>query len=128
MRMRSFFGVAAMVFCTLLGAAAAQAATVDLTGQFSSASASNGAWTYAYSNGGLSHIATHNDQGGANPNHLKPALGNGLLGTGDNLNLDTPFIFKASEDGSDAGLSDEDFLKNDLVIHTPNDGGTLTIT
>ena len=57
-----------------------------------------------------------------NGNALYPALETGYWGTGNDLNSNTPFLFKALVDGSAAGETNNDFLTGNIVGHSPNAG------
>jgi hypothetical protein len=122
--MRVAFAAAGLAIGAFLGSAVAQAATYDLSAQFDTVNASGSAWALTYAGSPLAHQSAV----GSNGNHLEPAIPGGYFGTGTNLNNDTPFAFVAGKDGSDAGLTDEDFLAGDVAFHTPNDGTNLTLT
>jgi hypothetical protein len=123
MKMRVALAVATLALGTLLGSAAAQATTYDLSGDFSTVNTSGSPWSIIYNNSALPIQPAVEDH----DNHLEPAIPGAFFGTGPNLNADTPFAFKASENGEDAGLSNGDFLAGDVVIHSPNDGTNLAI-
>ncbi|WP_395022837.1 hypothetical protein [Dongia sp.] len=123
MKMRLAFAVAGLAFGALLGSAVAQAATYDLAADFNGANGPGSPWSITYSGGTLPSQAAV----GSNGNHLEPAFTGPYFGTGTNLNADNPFAFLAGRDGSQAGLTDGDFLTGDVVIHTPNDGSDLKI-
>ena len=103
----------------LVGVPAAQAATYNLTSDYSDSANPNGAWTYVYDGSALAHQTAPV----ANGNHLIPAVpGGGFFANGADFNQNTPFVFKAAVNGSSAGLTDGDFLAGDILIHSPNDG------
>ncbi|GAB2174899.1 hypothetical protein [Dongia sp. agr-C8] len=124
MKMRVAFAVAGLALGAFLASAVAQAATYDLAADFSSANSLGSPWSITY-NGGTT-LPTQAAVG-SNGNHLEPAIPGAFFGTGTNLNSDNPFAFVAGKDGSQAGLTDGDFLTGDVVIHTPNSGSDLTI-
>ena len=80
----------------------------------------NGQWSYQNGNSNLPLQTPLN-----NGNTLYPALSTGYWGAGNNLNTDTPEIFKALVDGSSAGENNGDFLTGDIVAHSANDGSGL---
>lgn len=125
MKMRSVITAACLAIGALVGAPAAQAATYDLTSDYSDSANPNGAWTYVYGGSALAHQAAP----AANGNHLIPAIpGGGFFANGADLNQNTPFMLKAAVNGSSAGLTDSDFLAGDILIHSPNDDNNdLTI-
>ena len=127
MNMRLALVAAGLAIGTLVGATAAMAASVDLATDFSNTNNPNGQWSIKYGAG--STLLPHQGSVQNNGNHLVPAIpGDGFFGTGSNLNADTPFVFKSAADGSSlAGLTDEDFVTGDIVVHSPNDGSNLII-
>jgi hypothetical protein len=80
----------------------------------------NGNWTYL-DNSSLLSVQTPLNNG----NPIYPAVSGGYWGLGNDLNTNTPDLFKAQVDGSNAGETNGDFLKGDIVSHSPNDGSTL---
>jgi hypothetical protein len=113
---------------SLVGASAAQAVPYDLANDFDTANTPGSAWTLTYSGAGFTHQAA-----AINNNHLFNAIpANGFWGTGNNLNENTPVVFKAAVGGSGTtqpGLSDADFHAGDVVVHSPNLANeVLTIT
>ncbi len=97
------------------------AATISLNNDFSISNGNpNGQWAYQDNLVNLSLETPLN-----NGNALYPALSNGYWGVGNNLNTNTPDLFKAQVDGSSAGETILDFLTGDIVGHSPNDGSTL---
>jgi len=119
MKMRLALTVACLTIGTLVSATAAQAVTYNLSGDYSDTAnpTPNGVWSYVYNNVLLPHVAA---PGTANP--LNPAVSsNGYFSTGNDLNSNTPDVLKAQVNGSSAGENDGDFLKDDIVIHSPND-------
>jgi len=125
MRMRLALAAAGLAIGTLVGATVAQAATVDLSADFSNTANPNGNWSIKNGTVLLPHQASATPNG----NHLIPALpSDGFFGTGPDLNANTPFVFKADQNGGTlSGLSDSDFLADDIVVHSPNDGSDLII-
>lgn len=63
-----------------------------------------------------------------NGNPLYAALSSGYWGTGNNLNSNTPDLFKAQVNGSSAGETNNDFLAGNVVGHSPNAGDYLFVT
>jgi hypothetical protein len=116
MKMRVALAVAGLALGTLLGSAVAQATTYDLSGDFSTVNTSGSPWSIIYNNSALPIQPAV----GNNGNHLEPAIPGPFFGTGSNLNQDNPFAFKAAVNGSNAGLTNDDFLVGDIVIHSPN--------
>jgi hypothetical protein len=113
------FAAALLAAGTLAGATAAQAASYNLAADYSDSANPNGAWSYIYDGNALAHQTSPV----ANGNHLIPAVpAGGFFGAGNDLNQNTPFIFKAGVNGSSAGLTNSDFTAGDIVIHSPNDG------
>jgi len=125
MRMRLALAAAGLAIGTLAGAAAAQAASYNLGTDLSSANSVGSPWTVTF-NGGTT-LPTQPGVG-SNGNSLEPAIVGPFFGTGTNLNADVPFVFTAAKNGSNAGLTDNDFLIGDVIIHTPNSGNDVTIT
>jgi hypothetical protein len=128
MRMRLALVAACFAVASLVGATAAQAVPYDLSTDFDTANTPGSAWTLSYSGAGFVHQAS-----AINNNHLFNAIpASGFWGTGNNLNVSTPFVFKAAVGGSGTtqpGLSDADFHAGDVVVHSPNDlNEVLTIT
>src|SRR4051794_17329857 len=119
MNMRVVSAVAGLAFGALLGSAVAQAATYDLATDFSTANVPGSPWSITYAGG--TPLPTQSAVGN-NGNPLEAAIPGAFFGIGTNLNSDTPFALVAGKDGSQAGLTDGDFLTGDVVIHTPNSG------
>ena len=112
-----------------LGAGAcAQAASFDLSTDFSLSSNPNGAWSFVYSGSPLANVGAPS----ADQNSLIPAIGAGYYSTGNDLNADTPDVIKTVVNGSaSSGISgsynDNDFLAGDIIVHSPNDGTAVEI-
>jgi hypothetical protein len=124
MRMRQAWVAAFFTIGSLIGATAAQAATFDLTADYSNTGNPNGPWSYNYNGSPLPHQAAP----AANGNPLIPAIpAGGYFSTGNDLNSNTPDVLKAAVNGSSAGGNNGDFLAGDIVIHSPNNGTALTI-
>jgi hypothetical protein len=122
--MRTALATACIAVGMLAGATVAQAATYDLTSDFSSANNPNGPWSFVYNGSPLGHVDTPT----ANGNALIPAIpAAGYFSTGPNLNDNTPDVLQAAVNGSAAGGTNLDFLAGDVIIHTPNDGSALSI-
>ena len=104
---------------------ALHADTVSLQNDFSITNGNpNGNWSY--SEGMTPSTATLlTFQMPLNNNALYPALSTGYWGTGSDLNVNTPFLFKALVDGSNAGETNNDFLAGNIVGHSPNAGDYL---
>ncbi len=104
---------------------ALHADTVSLQSDFSITNGNpNGNWSY--SEGTSPSSATLlTFQTPLNNNPLYPALSTGYWGTGNDLNVNTPFLFKALVDGSNAGETNNDFLAGNIVGHSPNAGDYL---
>jgi hypothetical protein len=116
--------IGTLVGGTLVGSVAAQAASYNLTGDYSNTANPNGAWSYNYAGSPLAH-----QTGPSSANPLNPAIpAGGYFSTGSDLNSNTPDVLKAAVNGSAAGGQDTDFLANDIIIHSPNDGTALTIS
>jgi hypothetical protein len=99
-----------------IGAAVSHASTAyNLSSDFSNSLNPNGPWSFSLGATPLSHFIPVN-----NGNHLIPSVGNGYWGTGNNLNDDTPDVFKTTVSGSSAGETDSDFLSGDVIVHSPN--------
>ncbi len=128
MNMRSALAAACLaigfaVGGNLVSATAAQATTYNLTSDYSDSANPNGPWSYNYGGSVLPH-----QTGPSTANALNPAISaGGYFSTGSDLNTNTPDVLKAAVNGSSAGLTDEDFLAGDVVIHSPNDGTALSI-
>lgn len=117
MRMHSILTAAGLAIGTLIGAATAQAATYDLSADYSDTANPSGTWSYSYNSALLPHVAAP-----GTPNALNPAISsNGYFSTGNDLNSNSPDVFKAQVNGSSVGYTDGDFLAGDVVIHSPND-------
>jgi hypothetical protein len=80
----------------------------------------NGQWVYQDNTSNLTLQIRQN-----NGNPLRPALVSGYWGTGNDLSVNTPDLFKALVNGSSTGESNLDFLTGDIVGHSPNDGSIL---
>ncbi len=104
-------------------------ASFSLSGDFSNTANPNGSWSYLYAGTALPHQITT-----TTGNSLYPAISPaGYFSTGNDLDLNTPDVLKATIDGSDTygaqgPFTDSDFLAGDVVIHSPNDGTALSIT
>jgi hypothetical protein len=123
MNMRVTLAVACFAIGSLAWSAA-QAATYDLTTDYSNTANPNGPWSYNYNGGPLAHQAAPAPNG----NSLIPAIpAGGYFSTGNDLNAHTPDVLKAAVNGSSAGGTDADFLTGDIVVHSANDGNALTI-
>ncbi len=107
---------------------ALHADTISLQNDFSITNGNpNGNWSY--SEGMTPSSATLLSlQVPMNNNPLYPALSTGYWGTGNDLNVNTPFLFKALVDGSQAGETNNDFLAGNIVGHSPNAGDYLFAT
>jgi hypothetical protein len=117
MRMRLALAAALLTIGGLVSATAAQAVTYDLSADYSDAVNPTGTWSYHYNNALLPHVP---NPGLSNP--LGNAISsNGYFSTGNDLNLNTPDVLKATVNGSSAGGTNNDFMQNDIVIHSPND-------
>ncbi len=108
---------------------ALHAANISLQSDFSITNGNpNGSWSYTEgmmpSSGSLLSLQTPLNNGNA----LYPALETGYWGTGNDLNTNTPFLFKALVDGSAAGETNNDFLTGNIVGHSPNAGDYLFAT
>ncbi|MBS1716313.1 MAG: PEP-CTERM sorting domain-containing protein [Armatimonadetes bacterium] len=115
---KRLFSVCSLV--SVVVSAQAQIA-VSLANDFSISNGNpNGAWAYQDDSTYLSVQIPLN-----NGNPLYPAVSNGYWGLGNNLNTDTPDLFKAQVSGSSAGETDLDFLAGDIVGHSPNNGTYL---
>ena len=98
-------------------AASAEAATYDLSSDFSNAANPNGVWSFTKGSILLSHYPQPVDS-----NTLNPAAANGYWGTGANF-WSAPFVIQASQDGSaTAPYSSNDFLTGDVIAHSTNPG------
>jgi hypothetical protein len=117
MKMRSALVAGCLTIAALVGSTAAQAASYDLTTDFSNTNNKNGDWSYLY---GAALLPHQPKPVAANPTN--PAISpDGYFSTGSDLNTYTPDVFKAAANGSDAGLKNSDFLSGDIIIHSPND-------
>ena len=131
MRMRLGLAAAVLAIGSLVGAAAAEAATYDLTTDYSATDNPNSqGWSYSKSSGSGAGLLPHQSApNSGSPNHLMPAIPGDYFSSGGNdLNSNNPFLFKAAVNGSSAGLTDGDFLAGDIVVHSPNDGSALVIS
>ena len=118
MRMRSALAVACLAIGSLAGSTASQAASYNLTTDYSNTDNPNGPWSYLYDGNPLAHQSS----AAANGNPLIPAIpADGYFSTGNDLNSNTPDVLKAAVNGSSAGETDLDFLAGDIVVHSPND-------
>jgi hypothetical protein len=106
----------------LLGlAGVAKCDPVSLANDFSVSNGNpNGQWVYQDNTTNLSLEIPLN-----NGNPVYPAMSGGYWGTGNNLNVNYPDLFKAQVNGSSAGETNGDFLAGDIVGLAPNDGSTL---
>lgn len=118
MGMRSVLTVACLAVGTMVGASAAQAVTYDLSADYSDTANPNGTWSYKFNGANLPHVGAP-----SGANDLNVAISpDGYFSTGNDLNSFSPDLFKAQVNGSAAtGYGDGDFLKDDIVIHSPND-------
>jgi len=118
MGMRWVMAAACIAVGSLAWASAAQAVTYDLSADYSDTANPNGAWSYMFNGANLPHVAAP-----STANALNVAISpNGYFSPGNDLNNFSPDLFKAQVNGSAAtGYSDGDFLKDDIVIHSPND-------
>src|SRR5690348_12428376 len=109
MRMRSILTAACLAIGTLAGSTAAQAITYDLSGNYSDFNnpTPNGVWSYGYNSALLPHVSAP-----GTPNALNTAISsNGYFSTGNDLNSNSPDLFKAQVNGSAvSGYNDGDFL------------------
>src|SRR5580658_9373779 len=102
--------------------------SLSLSGDFSNTLNPNGNWSYLYAGTFLPHQVTDTTD-----NSLYPAVSpEGYFSTGNDLDVNTPDVLKATIDGSqtygDQGsFTDSDFLAGDVLIHSPNDGTALSI-
>jgi len=134
MKLRMALAAVCLAGGSLLGSAVAQAATYDLAADLYTINQPGSAWSATYSGGGL---AQYPKASVVNNNHLYSALPTeGIISAGGsgNMNVNTPFMFRAAVNGSATDpdpsnhtLTDGDFMAGDAVIHSPN-SGTLTIT
>lgn len=93
----------------------------NLSGDFNYTNNPNaGGWSYLNNSTLLPNQVPLN-----NGNVLYPAVVPRFFSTGPNMNLDTPFVFKAGVNGSSAGETDADFLQGDIIIHSPNTAGSI---
>jgi hypothetical protein len=135
MRMRVTFAVAGLALGSLLSAAVAQAATYDLSTDLYTANAPGSAWAITYNSAPLPLRS-----GALNNNHLFPVTpSDGVFAGGSSDPTDyndggnTPFVFRASQDGhfstypGQGSLTDNDFLAGDVVVHSPNANTAVTI-
>lgn len=107
---------------------ALHASMVSLQNDFSITNGNpNGDWSYS-EGATVSSATLLTFQIPMNNNPLYPALSTGYWGTGNDLNVNTPFLFKALVNGSQAGETDNDFLTGNIVGHSPNAGDYLFAT
>jgi hypothetical protein len=100
---------------------ASNAATYNLTTDYSDANNPNGAWSYIYAGNPL----PHQNGPASNGNAFNAAIpAGGYFALGNNTNNDTPWVVKAAVNGSSAGGNNGDFLAGDILIHSPNANGT----
>lgn len=98
----------------------AQAATsYDLAGDFSNALNPNGAWSFTLGGVPLAHVFPVN-----NGNPFMPVTQNGYWSTGNNLYANSPDVIRATQSGTAAGETANDFLAGDVIIHSPNPGSS----
>jgi hypothetical protein len=102
---------------------AANADVFDLKSDFSNAVNPNGVWSFTQ---GFS-VLTHYPQPG-DGNALNTAAANGFWGVGPSFNSNVPFVLQVTQDGSAVpGLTDDDFLLDDVIVHSSNAGLELFI-
>jgi hypothetical protein len=107
---------------TLAANCAAQAATFDLSGDFSYTNNPNGAWSFVYAGTALSNVGTPVSNG----NSLIPAIGSsGYYSTGNNLDENSPDVIKTVVSGSsscgiEGCFTNGDWLAGDVIVHSPN--------
>jgi hypothetical protein len=119
--MKHVFAIAAAAM--VLSSTGAGAVTYDLAADFSNALNPNNPWSFTYLGSPLAHQTPT-----LNGNPLIPAVQtDGFWGQGPDLNTNTPEIMKVTKHGSQAGLTDLDFLTGDVVLHSPNDGNSIDI-
>jgi hypothetical protein len=135
MKMRVALMAAGLAAGTLLSVAVAQAATYDLSGGLYTANTSGSPWAITFNSAPLTLKS-----GAVNNNHLFPVIPpQGIFSAGAtdptdlNDGANTPFVFRAAQDGHFATglggtLTDGDFKKDDVVVHSPNAGSAVTIT
>lgn len=103
------------LFAVLLSTSAYAGTLYSLKNDFSSINNPNGVWSFLEQTSALSW------QTSQVTSTLDPALPTGYWGTGSNLKFNTPEIFQAAVNGSQAGESDQAFLAGDIVAHSSND-------
>ncbi len=114
--------VLATTLMALAAPSASHAVTYNLSTDWSNSANPNGVWSYSYGNGLVPYQAV-----AAPGNPLAPATLGGYFSSGPDLNVNTPDVLRAAVNGSAAGGTNLDFIAGDIVIHTPNDGSTLSI-
>src|SRR5579885_1621374 len=102
MRMHSILTCAGLAIGTLIGAATAQAATYDLSADYSDTANPTGTWSYHYNSALLPHVGAP-----ATFNVINPAISsNGYFSTANDINIFSPDVFKAQVNGASVGYSD----------------------
>jgi len=124
MKVRVAFAVLGLAIGALVTATAAEATTYNLTSDYSNANNPNGPWSYNFAGSPLPHQGTPVANG--NPYNAAIPAG-GYFSTGNDLNNNSPDVFKAAVNGTTVGGTNGDFLAGDVLIHSANDGGVLTI-
>ncbi|MES2195761.1 MAG: PEPxxWA-CTERM sorting domain-containing protein [Pseudomonadota bacterium] len=114
----------AAIFMAFAAPSTGHAVTYNLSTDWSNSANPNGVWSYVYGGGTL---VPHQPAASANGNPLVPATAGGYFSTGSDLNQNTPDVLRAAVNGSAAGGTNSDFLVGDIVIHSVNDGSTLSI-
>ena len=98
-------------------AMSAQAATYNLSGDWSDAANPNGAWSFVQGSTPLGH------QTSCSPgNGFTNSLGNGFWGAGCDLNTNTPEIARVTANGLASGQTLDDWLAGDVILHSTNPG------
>lgn len=102
---------------------AVHAVTYDLVNDFSNISNPNGVWSFTQGNTPLPH------QNSLTPHPFNPAVVDGYWGAGSNLSINTPEVIKTTADASTLGIgmTDEEFLAGDVILHSTNPGSGLAL-
>ncbi|MCP9448488.1 MAG: hypothetical protein NNA21_00290 [Nitrospira sp.] len=107
-------------------ASPAHAVIYDLSADFSFTNNPNGVWAYEY-NG--SPLPAQNPVVGSGNPYLLAAANNTMFAPGNNMNVHSPMVFKAAVNGGAvSGSTNNHFLQDDILIHTPNSGLPLLMT